>query len=108
MTEELRDVGNMILSPGGGWVTDPSVVGLLRPPGQLIYLRARPEVVVKRLGNKVADRPLLMRPDPLGELVKLLAERKQAYESADHVVDTELHDLQGVIKQVTELARRAV
>jgi shikimate kinase len=49
-------------------------------------------------------RPLLTRPDPLGELKRLLAERKAAYEAADHMVDTELFALQRVIESVTELA----
>jgi shikimate kinase len=26
LTEELRDVGNMVVAPGGGWAADPSVV----------------------------------------------------------------------------------
>ena len=49
-------------------------------------------------------RPLLSRPDPLGELTRLLEARKAAYESSDHVVSTELFDLQKVIQKVTELA----
>src|SRR5437868_3588104 len=30
VTEELTLVGNMIVAPGGGWVTDPEVVALVR------------------------------------------------------------------------------
>lgn len=104
LTEELRELGNMILSPGGGWVTDPNTVALLRPPGRLIYLRVRPETVLRRLGPHRSTRPLLMRPDPLGELKRLLAQRQAAYESADHLVNTELIDLQTVIEKVSELA----
>src|SRR5918911_2154701 len=50
LTEELRLMGNMILAPGGGWVSNPEVVSLLRPPARLIYLRLRPETALKRLG----------------------------------------------------------
>jgi shikimate kinase len=42
VTEELALVGNMIVAPGGGWVTDPEVVALVRPTSRLIYLRVRP------------------------------------------------------------------
>src|SRR6185503_1973015 len=35
ITEELKDFGNMILSPGGGWVMDQEGVALLRPPAKL-------------------------------------------------------------------------
>ncbi len=52
LTEELRDFGNMVLAPGGGWITDPAVVGLIRPPARLIYLRVRPETALKRLATR--------------------------------------------------------
>jgi shikimate kinase len=104
LTEELTLVGNMIVAPGGGWVTDPEVVALVRPPSRLIYLKVNPETALNRLGPMRATRPLLVRPDPLGELNRLLAARKRAYESADHVVNTELYNLQRVIEKVMELA----
>jgi shikimate kinase len=105
LTEELRSMGNMILAPGGGWVTNPEVVRLLRPPGRLVYLRLRPETALKRLGAERSTRPLLMRPDPLGEIRRLLQMRKAAYESADHVLDVELLGVEEVIKRVSSLVQ---
>ena len=104
LTEELQLVGNMILSPGGGWIRDSGVVSLLRPPGRLIYLRVRPATALKRLGPNRALRPLLTRPDPLAELERLFRERREAYEAADATVDTELFGMQKVIEVVAELA----
>jgi shikimate kinase len=106
LTQELREFGNMILSPGGGWVSKPEVVRLLRPPGQLIYLKVRPETALKRLGSRRMTRPLLTRPDPVGELKKLLVQRREAYEAADHVIDTELFDSQKVIEKVVAIAEQ--
>jgi len=103
LTEELTYVGNMIVSPGGGWITDPENIALVRPPSQLVYLRVTPESALKRLGPMRMMRPLLSRPDPLGELKRLLEARKAAYESADYVVSTELYDLQRVIDKVVAL-----
>jgi shikimate kinase len=103
LTEELTYVGNMIVSPGGGWVCDAENVALVRPPSQLVYLRVTPESALKRLGPMRMMRPLLSRPDPLGELKRLLDTRKTAYESADHVVSTELYSLQRVIEKVVAL-----
>jgi shikimate kinase len=76
----------------------------VHPPSRIIYLRVTPEAALKRLGPLRSMRPLLMRPDPLGELKRLLDARKAAYESADQVVDTELFALQRVIEMVAELA----
>jgi shikimate kinase len=107
LTAEIAQMGGMVLSPGGGWITQPSVVALVRPPGRLIYLKTRPDTALKRLGPERATRPLLMRPDPLRELTQLLEQRRKAYEAADFVVDTELLRLEGVIKKVAELASSA-
>ena len=106
LTEELRDVGGMILSPGGGWIASPENILLLRPPARFIYLRVRLETAIKRLGPQRSTRPLLVRPDPLGELRRLYEARKGAYEASDESVDTERLSAQQVIETVTELVRR--
>lgn len=102
LTEELRSFGKMILAPGGGWVTNADVVTLLRPPSRLLYLKANPETALERLGSDRAGRPLLSRPDPAGELRRLLDARRAAYESADHTVDTERLNFQRVVDKVAE------
>ena len=104
LTEELQLVGNMILAPGGGWISQGGVVSLLRPPGRLIYLRVHPATALKRLGANRALRPLLSRPDPLVEMERLYRERREAYEAADATIDTELYGMQRVIEMVAELA----
>ena len=90
VTEELRDFGNMILAPGGGWVMDKETVALIRPPAILIYLRVKPETALKRLAGAAGSRPLLNHPDPLGELTKLFEARRMEYQKADIEVATEL------------------
>jgi shikimate kinase len=105
LTEELALTGHMIVASGGGWAADPAVVALVSPPSTLIYLKVRPSAAIARIGAEVATRPLLSRPDPVGEVAKLLLARKSAYQAAHHVVDTDLIDLQQVIDRVAELAR---
>ena len=98
LTEELREFGNMVLAPGGGWVADPTVVSVLRPPAKLVYLRVKPETALRRLAGEASARPLLNRPDPLAEINKLFVDRKAAYEQADIEVAAE----QLVPERVTE------
>ena len=100
LTEELRQLGGMVLSPGGGWVGRPDTVALIRPPAKMIYLRIRPRTALARMGRSVASRPLLGRPDPVGELERLLKERRGAYESADYVVDVERVPLPEVVRRI--------
>jgi shikimate kinase len=104
LTEELSRSGNMVLAPGGGWITNTDVVALLRPPGQIIYLKVKPETAMKRIGDERATRPLLMRPDPLGELKRMLMQREPMFVKADHVIDTEKLTPQAVVDQIVKLA----
>lgn len=103
LTEELAQTSGMVVAPGGGWIANPDVVGIVRPPAQIVYLRVRPATALARLGAARSTRPLLTRADPLAELTRLLEERRLAYEQADVAVSAELLPLQGVIDAVAEL-----
>jgi shikimate kinase len=105
LTTELAALGGMVLSPGGGWITDQDGVALLRPRARIIYLKVRPELALQRLGPERATRPLLTRPDPLGELKRLLKERESHYQSADLAIETDVLTVQQVTEQVIALAR---
>jgi shikimate kinase len=100
LTEEVAHFGGMVLAPGGGWVTQADTVALLRPTSRMVYLKISPAGAIRRMGKKVAGRPLLLRPDPRGELERLLATRRSAYESADLIVDVEHLDTQRVADQI--------
>ena len=103
LTEELRELGNMVLAPGGGWITNADAVSMLRPPARLIYLRVRPETALRRLGSSVGTRPLLSRPDPLGELQRLFEERRALYQGADMEIGAELIAPQQVTEEIIRL-----
>ena len=100
LTEELKDHGGMVLAPGGGWVARPDTVAIIRPPSRMVYLRIRPRTAINRMGRSVAGRPLLSRPNPVGELERLLGERRTAYESADYVVDVERVAISEVVRRI--------
>ncbi len=102
LTKELSTSGGMVLSPGGGWITQHSSVELLRSAGRIIYLRASPEAVAKRL-RRVETRPLLAGRDPVVALRELYAKRQALYETADVVLDTEGLARQQLIAKMVEL-----
>lgn len=104
LTLELRQCGNMVVAPGGGWVTNKGVVDIVRPPAKIVYIKVRPETALKRLGAQRAARPLLSRPDPLAELRRLLMEREELYKAADHVINAELLDVKQLVEKLAELA----
>jgi shikimate kinase len=107
LTEELVEHPPSVVSPGGGWIATPGVVEIIRPPARLIYLRVSPEAALKRLGPDTHTRPLLAGRDPVTDLSGLLARRREFYESADVMIDSELVGIQEVIEMVAREAGRA-
>jgi shikimate kinase len=105
LTEELREVGNYVLAPGGGWMMNPGCPELLRPPALIVYLKTRPETALLRMGTESVKRPLLARPNPLAELRRLLREREPFYLQSDHTVSTEMMTLEQVLSRIVVLAR---
>jgi shikimate kinase len=102
LTRELSSTGGMVLSPGGGWIAQPGSVELLRSTGRIIYLRASPEAVARRL-RRVETRPLLAGRDPVVALRELYEKRVALYETAHVVLDTERLARQQLITKVVEL-----
>ncbi len=106
LTRELAQRSGCVLAPGSGWVTDASNIAALRPPAVLVWLQADPQVVVERLKASHIVRPLLQQGDPLDRVRRLLAARREAFETADVVVDTALQPFDAVVETLVALASR--
>ncbi|MDA1081464.1 MAG: shikimate kinase [Gemmatimonadetes bacterium] len=104
LTEELVEVRNFVLAPGGGWVSNPGCLELLRPVATVIYLQVEPSRALTRMAAGAASRPLLRRPDPLSELKTLLAARESMYLLADHTVRVDFVRENEVVATITALA----
>ncbi len=79
---------NQVIACGGGVVLDPANILVLKRQAVVVYLRATPEVVLRRVGES-RHRPLLNTPDRAETVTKLMAARAPLYEAAaDITVDT--------------------
>ncbi|CAN5366762.1 shikimate kinase AroK [soil metagenome] len=96
LTEEVSALPGMVLAPGGGWVTQPDAVSILRLQSHVVYLRISPRGALRRMGRRMSTRPLLQKADPRGELERMLVARRTEYETAEIVVDVENLDAQRV------------
>lgn len=96
----------IVVAPGGGWITVPGLVELLRPKARLIWLKVSAQMALERMGpNGVAQRPLLSGPAPLGALAAILAAREPFYLQADHTVSVEMMTPIEVAESIVALAR---
>ena len=87
--KSLLESKDKIISTGGGIVTYPNNRKLLKKAGKVVYLRVKPETVVKRLEGD-ESRPLLKDDDKLSKVENLLSSRKEMYEDvADIIIDVD-------------------
>lgn len=96
-----------VLSPGGGWVTNPSLFALLPADTLTVWLHVSPEEVVRRLraDAQVRQRPLLDAADVEGTLRRLLGERAALYRRARHLVLTDGRDAADVALEIESIVR---
>jgi shikimate kinase len=91
-----------VVALGGGAIAQPGVAARLRESGTVVYLRARPETLLARLGD-ACERPLLAGLDARGRrgrLAQLLAEREACYGRAHATVDTDALDVEAACAAV--------
>lgn len=101
--EELSALGNTVLATGGGAILSPETRRLLSERGTVIYLRASPADLHRRLRND-RNRPLLMTDDPLRRLEELYAQRDPLYlEAAQIVVETGRQKVQLLANRLLDL-----
>ena len=93
----------MVLATGGGLVTSPETLAILRGAATTIWLRATPEDHWNRVVRQGDRRPMKDHPQAMADLRALLASRAALYASADHVVDTSALSVNGVVTAIDKV-----
>ena len=88
LAEVTARPGGMVLSTGGGAVLRPENRDCLRRFGAVMYLRASPDDIFRRIRHD-KTRPLLQVAQPLERLRELYAQRDPLYrQTAHYVIET--------------------
>lgn len=106
LTAEVAARERVVLSPGGGWITNPDLLARLGPATLAVWLRVSPEEALKRAAPTRGTRPLLDVPDPLAKVRALLAERGPLYARAALHVDTDGRNTAEVAAEIEREIRR--
>lgn len=105
LTAELAEMEEVVLAPGGGWVTQPDLLDYFGPETLVVWLKISPEEAVRRAMRTITHRPLLAdAPDPIERARLLIEEREELYQMADLTVDVEGCDAGEVADEILEFA----
>ncbi|MDL1970804.1 MAG: shikimate kinase AroL [Candidatus Desulfofervidaceae bacterium] len=102
--KELTQQHSLVIAVGGGAVLEEENVRYLKQNGILIWLKASPETICKRLNqDKKTDsqRPSLTGKEVTAEIKEVLNQRLPIYQKvADIEIDTEKHSLEEIVRLV--------
>lgn len=93
----------VVLSVGGGLPMTEANRPLLKKFGRVIYLKAKPETLERRLA-KDTSRPLLQGGNLHDKIVTLMGKREKVYEQlADVVIVTDHRSFEEIYRQIEEM-----
>ena len=94
----------VVISPGGGWITNPGLFDRLPPDTLTVWLKVSPAEILRRLrGARQPVRPLLLAPDPLARINQLLSEREPLYSRAMHAIETDGHSVAEIVGELDSM-----
>lgn len=100
IVDELTNAKNVVLATGGGVVLDPVNLQLLRNRGQVVYLHAPLDVLVKRT-RRDGNRPLLQTTDRRQRLEEIMKQREPLYlQEARIVINTDNRSPQAIAREI--------
>ena len=111
MLHEVAEFENVILSCGGGTPCFFDNIDYMNQQGNVVYLKASPEVLYKHLLMGKTDRPLLKGKTPeelIAYIREQLAYREQFYSKARNIIDVSLMDNYDKIKITIEKLRETL
>ncbi|MDF1825388.1 MAG: shikimate kinase [Verrucomicrobiales bacterium] len=110
-TEILKECGRksgQVISTGGGIVTRPENLELLKEAGYVIWLKASPEIIFERVSRN-RSRPLLQTGNPQKTIDDLLSKRAGLYAGAQHLsINTDELTMEETCFGVTESTKLAL
>ena len=106
MLREASQIGDNVISTGGGVVMREENRNVMAQSGQVIYLRASFELLWHRLKD-CQKRPLLQTENPAQKIKDLLAERDSVYaEAANIIVDVNSESSKKMARKIETLLRK--
>jgi shikimate kinase len=109
LVAEFAAADGLVLDTGGGVVTRPSNVELLRGSGILFLLQASVSDIVSRIGGGTERPSLTGKKSFTEEVEEVLAVRRPLYQAAAHfVIDTSLYTAEQAALEIVATFKTAL
>ena len=114
--QKFSTSNKLILSLGGGTIAFERNLELLKNSGKIVYLKSSPEMIYKRIKNKI-DRPIFRdlvlsensKPEDFIERInKFLKEREPYYLASDICIDTDQTSIGITVDKLAKILTRVI
>mgnify|MGYP002709189055 CR=1 FL=1 len=103
LLKETGNIGNRIVSCGGGAAARAENVAEMKKSGVILLLTAAPETILTRIEDN-DDRPLLRGRKNTADIAALIASRKPAYDAAaDYTISTDNKSVADITQEILNL-----
>ena len=99
LTNISNEQTDLVVSTGGGIVTNDLNIQTMKKSGNIVYLKADIDVLWDRVKNS-KNRPLLNVPGAYERAKELFSNRESLYEKADHIIVTNNKSLEDVVNKI--------
>ncbi len=110
VVSEVSNLDHQVIATGGGVVLDPENIMALRKRGLIIWLKADPETLLKRMqrdSRNLLQRPSLTGKGTLEELEEVLTFRNPHYEKASSIqLDTSTLNVEMVLEALLSILQK--
>jgi shikimate kinase len=105
LTREAASAGRLVMSPGGGWITRPELLGLLGAETLRVWLRVSVDETVRRLREDTIARPFRDLDDPAPMIAQMMEEREALYRLADISIPADTRSVESIAFEIEQLVR---
>ncbi|WP_187296287.1 shikimate kinase [Tepidibacter mesophilus] len=99
--EILSNKKNIILSTGGGIISNDQNIKLLRKIGVVMWLKASTDTIIRNLENSKIERPLLKVENKEQKIQSLMKSRLSKYSKCAHFeIDTDDKNINEVVSNI--------
>lgn len=104
---DLATGKQLVIATGGGIITRPENIAIMKASGYICYLTASVDQLVERTARD-KKRPLLQVENPRQRIVELLVQRDPLYASAaDFIINTDRRSPRSVAMEIASLVSAA-
>jgi shikimate kinase len=104
-TARIAGRTDVVLTPGGGWITNPALLDALGPGTLCVWLQVSPQEAVRRSASAPGERPLLAGADPLAAVRRLRGEREHFYARAHLSIRTDGRTVDALADEIHNVIR---